>query len=42
MATIAAWMAPIMKLPINVPRIVPTPPKTEVPPRKTAARVLSR
>ena len=28
--------------PINVPKIVPTPPNTEVPPTKTDARVLNR
>ena len=32
---------PIIKTPINVPKIVPLPPKTEVPPTKTAASVVN-
>ena len=41
-ATIPALMAPMMKRPTKVPKIVPVPPNTEVPPRNTEARVLSR
>ena len=32
---------PIIRTPINVPNIVPLPPKTDVPPTKTAASVVN-
>ena len=34
-ATIPALMAPMMKEATKVPKMVPVPPKTDVPPRKT-------
>ncbi len=41
-ATIPPSKDPMIIAPIKVPKIVPIPPKTEVPPRKTAAIVLRR
>ena len=41
-ATIPPSKDPMIIHPIKVPKIVPIPPKAEVPPRKTAAIALSR
>jgi hypothetical protein len=40
-ATMPALMAPMMNEATKVPKIVPVPPNTEVPPRNTEARVFS-